>query len=189
MIAKTAMAAATAALLLGWGATASAAPTIEDITTLASPTPITDSVDVTYDVSLDLLDASNPPGFTIFAGGTLGNAGTSTVDDLVITEPALPFAIELAGSLLDVRISDDLIELLYGLTTDTLGFGDLALATLDFDPNSFTAQNALDPTGALATTGAFADLTVEAAAVPLPSALALLLPGLIGLAVARRRMR
>lgn len=151
------------------------------------------SVSVGYVASSDLLDAAGTD-FDVFIGGRISAAGVAfdpAPADLLLLDP-LDFSPLLTGSLSDVRIADDLIELLYDVTADNPAggsYGDFVRATLVFAPGAFTAGNALSTLdGALSGLEAAATLTrvAEIAPVPLPATLPLLL-GAIGLAAAVRR--
>lgn len=176
--------------LVALTAAAAHAATLATVAPVPGGTENSYSVNAGYVASSDLLDASGTD-LDVFIGGRISAAGAAfdpAPADLVLLDP-LDFSDLLTGSLSDVRISDDLIELLYDVTEDnSVGgiYGAFVRATLAFAPGTFTAGSALmvlndAPFGleARATLTAVA----EVAPIPLPATLPLLL-GAIGIVAA-----
>lgn len=169
--------------------------------TLSTVTPVTGGPERSFDVTTayladsDLFEA-NTADFDVLIGGRISETGAAfdpADADLAVLDP-LDFSPVLTGSLTEARISNDLIELLYGVTTDTSAggiYGAFVRATLAFAPGTFTAANALmvlndTPAGLEAT--ATLTAVAEVAPIPLPATLPLLISALgLVAAVGRRR--
>jgi hypothetical protein len=186
-----------AALFALTAAAAAQAATLDTVTPAAGGAQRIFDVNVGYVGSSNLLDAVGVDS-DVFIGGRISAAGAafdSAASDLLLLDP-VDFSDVLTGSLSDVRISDDLIELLYDVTSDNSAgglYGALVRATIAFAPGAFTADNALTSLNdALFGLGASVTLTAvaESAPVPVPAALPLLI-GALGFvaAVGRRRNR
>ncbi|MGF1605753.1 MAG: hypothetical protein ACFB22_05395 [Rhodothalassiaceae bacterium] len=167
---------------------------LDRIQTLESPAPITAEVSVFYLPTDDALNFFSLDGL-ILSENFLSGGGFSTAPSLSIVTEAFEF---LDADLLDFQIENDLIELLYEITFDDFaGFPSLGLATLSFDPGTFTAENALDADGALALAGTggnppiIAQFSLAPAQVPVPATALVLLPALAGVmaGVSLRRRR